>query len=207
MDYSERMVQDTARKSVTHESDDEDSPAVLKKSKFEMENPGVDFSSGYILRRTHGLSPEQKSFLFKMSQNLLPTRERLVRVGKVETPDCLFCNEEDSATHFLSCTQGAEVLNPLMQCLIYQASGVNPHNLVLLNIATSQCNELPLMWLLSTCLIQVWSDRTAGRISRLGTCLSDLKARLLILKHTRWKYYTLHNSAVILEELLHQYFN
>ena len=47
--------------------------------------------------------------------------------------------------------------------------------------------------------MQVWNDRM---VSSLVNCKSELKARLLVLKHTRWKHYTLHNSAVLMEEML-----
>ena len=77
---------------------------------------------------------------------------------------------------------------------------------MLLNIPTSESMKLHVAWLVSTCLMMVWEDRVAGRVARLATCQAELKARLLVLKHTRWKYYTLHNSALLLEEMLNLHF-
>ena len=73
---------------VTHTSEDINSPPVIIPSKLEEKNPEVEFSTPYHLSRIFGLSPEQKSFLFKMLQSLLPNRERLHRIGKIQSSDC-----------------------------------------------------------------------------------------------------------------------
>ena len=90
-------------KGVTHTCDDQDSPPVLIKSNLEESRLDDDFSLSYRMTRLFGLSPDQKSFLFKLVQNLLPTRERLHRCKKSQSSSCLFCNEEvDLAEHLLS---------------------------------------------------------------------------------------------------------
>ena len=71
--------------------------------------------------------------------------------------------------------------------------------MTLLNIPTSECMELPVVWM-------VWEERVLGRVARLTTCKAELEARLKILKQTKWKNYTLHNSAVLLEEMLNLHF-
>ena len=58
---------------VTHNSDDPDSPPTLIPSSAEERRPLVEFSTSYRLARQYGLAPEQKTFLFKMLQGLLPT--------------------------------------------------------------------------------------------------------------------------------------
>ena len=73
---------------ITHTSDDHDSPPTLIKSRLEESRPDADFSCSYRLSRLVGLSPNQKSFLFKLVQNLLPTRERLHRTRKSPTLAC-----------------------------------------------------------------------------------------------------------------------
>ena len=194
-------------KGITHTSDDPSAPPLLIPSKFEQDNPEIDPPASYSLARKFGLAPEQKAFLFKMVQSLLPTRERLARVGKVQSPACTFCEaQEDNLAHLLTCIQGSEVTYPLVRCLAEQDGNISPQNLVLLNISVSESMELPVVWLLSTCLMMVWEERVAGRIARLNPCKAELEARLIVLKHTRWKHYTLHNSAVLLEDLLNLYF-
>ena len=186
---------------------DPNSPAVLIASKFEVKFPQVDWPSTYHLARKFGLSPEQKTFLFKMKQSLLPNRERLTRVGKIQSAACTFClHPEDDTAHLFSCTQGAEITTPLLRCLSDHAGMITPQNVAMLNLTTAESMELPVVWLVSTCMMMVWEDRVAGRTARLVNCQAELEARLLILKHTRWKYYTLHNSALLLEETMNLHF-
>ena len=194
-------------KGVTHTCDDPSSPPVLLPSKVELEHPQVDLDASYLLSRKYGLAPEQKQFLFKLLQSLLPTRERLARLGKVQTPACQFCDcGNANNVHLLLCSQGAEVSQPLVRCLATHSENSNPEDLVLLNIPTSESLQLPVVWLLSTCLMYIWEERVAGRTARLVNCQAELKARLLVLKHTRWKHYILHNSAVLLEEMINLHF-
>ena len=75
-------------KDATHIDTIPDSPAQLIPTKLEDGHPGVDFSGPYSLSRTFGLSPDHKSFLFKLMQSLLPTRDRLARLRKVNSSDC-----------------------------------------------------------------------------------------------------------------------
>ena len=194
-------------KGVTHTSEDPSSPPVLIQSKLELEHPQVNTASSYMLARKFGLAPEQKEFLFKLLQSLLPTRERLARLGKCQTPACLFCPcPNDTICHLLLCPQGAEVAQPLLRCLSTLSANSEPQDIVLLNTTSSESQELPFVWMLSTCLMYMWGERAAGRIARLVNCQAEVKARLLVLKHTRWKHYTLQNSAVLLEELLNSHF-
>ena len=55
---------------VTHTSEDLESPPVIISSRLEESQPEKDFSINYRLCRLFGLSPEQKSFLFKMVSQL-----------------------------------------------------------------------------------------------------------------------------------------
>ena len=194
-------------KGVTHTSDDPSSPPVLIPAKVELENPQVDMATSYLFSRKYGLAPEQKQFLFKLLHSLLPTRERLARLGKAQTQACQFCDcQNDNTAHLLHCPQGAEVTHPLLRCLAAHSEITDPLKLVLLKIPTSEALQLPVIWLFSSCLMYIWEERAAGRTARLANCNAELMARLLVLKHTRWKHYMLHNSAVLLEEMLNLHF-
>ena len=136
---------------VTHTSEDLESPPVLIQSRHEESQPEKDFSNSYRLCRLFGFSPEQKTFLFKMVQNLLPTQERLHRLRKVPSPCCRFCDcPEDTTEHLLACAQSAEVTAPLLACLSGQVSTSNITNKEVINMsitALSPGNYLQLGWL------------------------------------------------------------
>ena len=79
-------------------------------------------------------------------------------------------------------------------------------DLTTLNFNTTEAMELPATWLIATCLGYVWQERMAGRIARLIACRAELLAKLALLKSTKWKHYTLHNSAVLLDEIINLHF-
>ena len=117
-----------------------------------------------------------------MRQSLLPNKERLTRIGKVPSPACTFCEAaEDNTAHLLSCPQGSEITCPLLRCIENHVDNITHQNIVLLNIPSSESLELPLAWLVSTCLMVVWGERQAGRIARLASCRAEIEARLLVL--------------------------
>ena len=172
-----------------------------------MQFPGADFVPSYRLARIFGLSPEQKSFLFKMMQSLLPTRERLARIGRIQSSDCLYCEGiTDSTAHLVTCIYSREVTLRLQNCLNSYLPDSNPSDIVRLNLPVSESLELPLTWLVSTCLSHVWDQRSAGKISRLDSCRAELFSKLMLLRDTKWRHYHLHNSAVLLEDMLNLHF-
>ena len=192
---------------MTHTSDDQDSPPVLIPSRLEEASPNIDFSHSYRMTRLFGLSPDQKTFLFKLIQNILPTRERLHRTGKSPSPSCSFCDTpEDTPDHLLTCPHSTQVATPLIACLSSQAGNLTPNDIILLNLHTSESWELPAVWLIATCLNCIWEDRLARKVSSLDRTRAELLARVSILKSTKWKHYTLHNSALLLDEAINLHF-
>ena len=112
------------------------------------------------MSRISGLEQEQKSFLFKMLQSILPTKERLHRIGKVQSPSCILCQDPvDTLEHLVTCQYSTAVTTPLLQFLISQDSSISPRDIITLNIKTTESMELPAVWLISTCLILVWEER------------------------------------------------
>ena len=142
-----------------------------------------------------------------MMQSLLPNRDRLARMGKVESSTCTFCNAApDTTAHLLTCTQSSEVSGPLLQCLASYKAGISPEDIVLLNIPSSESLDLPLAWIISTTLNFIWEERVKGRHARLDVCRGEMMGKMNLLNSTKWRHYTLHNSAVLLEEMVNLYF-
>ena len=192
---------------VTHTSEDLDAPPVLIPTRLEESHPNLDFTESYRLSRIFGLTPDQKSFNFKMIQSLLPTRDRLARIGKIGSSNCLYCPElPDSTTHLLACTLSSEVSTPLVNCLSSYSPNITHEDIVLLNIQTTESLELPLAWLVSTCVSFIWEQRVQGKQARLETCRAELLAKMMLLRDTKWRHYTLHNSAVLLEDMINLHF-
>ena len=67
-----------------------------------------------------GLSPDQKSTLFKLRNDLFPYTEQLQKFKLATSAGCQFCQEVDGPLHFLNCIQAKslgsflrETLSPL----------------------------------------------------------------------------------------------
>ena len=82
--------------------------------------PAADWSYTWQNIRLRGLSPEQKSTLFKFCNNLIPNGVQLHKFKMSNTPTCQFCNEIDDKLHFMTCVQSnligafiSEALSPL----------------------------------------------------------------------------------------------
>ena len=52
----------------------------------------------------------------------------------------------------------------------------------------------------------IWEQRVMGKMARLDQCRAELLAKLMLLRDTKWRHYTLHNSAVLLEDILNLHF-
>ena len=180
---------------------------VLLTSRLEDGNQGIDLSEPYRLSRVFGLTPDQKTFIFKMMQSLLPTRDRLARMRKIQSSSCLYCDEiADSTAHLLTCSHSSEVSDRLMNCLTSYFPNISPEEIVILNIPVTESLELPVVWLLSTCMGYIWEQRVMGKMARLDICRAELLAKLMLLRNTKWRHYTLHNSAVLLGDIINLHF-
>ena len=172
-------------KGVTHSSEEPDSPPSLLPSKLESKHPDFDFSVSYHLSRTFGLSPEQKTFNFKMMQSLLPTRERLARIGKVNSSNCIHCEAIiDTTHHLLTCTMSHQVAQPLRRCLENYFPNITPEDITTLKIPTSESLDLPVSWLIATCVGYIWQERLLGKQAKLDLCRAELFSRMNLFKET-----------------------
>ena len=143
-----------------------------------------------------------------MMQSLLPNRDRLARIGKVDSSTSTFCNAfPDTTAHLLTCTQSSEVGGPLLQCLASYTPRITPEDIVLLNFPSSESQDLPFAWIISTSLNFIWGERVLGKQARLDVYRAEMVGKLNMLKSTKWKHYSLlHNSAVLLEEMINLHF-
>ena len=146
--------------------------------------------------------------MFKMLQSLLPTRDRLARMGKVLSSNCLHCDGiPDSTAHLLTCSHSSEVSTRLQQCITSYLPNCSPEDIVLLRIPVAESLELPIVWLVAICMNYIWEQRVMGKEARLDQCRAELLARLMLLRDTKWRHYLLHNSAVLLEDIINLHFS
>ena len=173
---------------------------ILKACRTEVRNPEVDWSLTWNLANSKGLNPEEKSFLWKMLHNILPTQERLFHLKMKNTPhpNCLLCDksEPENLVHSLvTCPFNSDVSAWLLSVVHDHLPLVQPHQVVLLDLGPleeSLC--LPLVWLISNTLSSIWGDRKDKKKPGLHRTRSSLEAKVNILRKSRFS-----NAAQIIQ--------
>ena len=184
---------------VTMETDME-GKRILKPSKVESRNPDVDWPNTWSLTNMKGLNPTEKSFLWKMVNNLLPTQSRPFRLKIKNTLSdlCSRCNrgESDDLTHALiTCSINTETSTWLMSILQTHIAALQPKQVVLLDLGPlDESLRLPLVWLISSTLSLVWEARRENKRPILHKIRSSLEAKVNILRKTRFT-----NAVAIIE--------
>ena len=164
----------------------------LKLCRVERTNPAVDWPNTWHLANLKGLNPTEKTFLWRMLHNILPTQARLfhLRIRNTPTPNCLLCDRAEPAdlTHsLLTCPVNAEVYRWLMRVLHHHIPHLQPEQVVLLDVGPlDETLCLPIVWLIGNTLSLIWDDRREKKHPRLHKTRSTLEAKINILRKSRF---------------------
>ena len=98
---------------------DDEGRTELIPCKVEERDPAVSWSESYRLSPLKGLSPEDKSFLFKLIHTLLPSKERLHHLTPTTSPLCQ-CDSGANETYkhlFFECCKNHQAGEALLRCI------------------------------------------------------------------------------------------
>ena len=152
----------------------------------------MDWPNTWNLANLKGLNPTEKTFLWRMLHNILPTQARLfhLRIRNTPTPNCLLCDTAEPAdlTHsLLTCPVNAEVYRWLMRVLHHHIPHLQPEQVVLLDVGPlDETLCLPIVWLIGNTLSLIWDDRREKKHPRLHKTRSTLEAKINILRKSRF---------------------
>ena len=137
-----------------------------------------------------------------MVHNLLPTKERLFRLNMPNTTSsiCDLCNIQatDNLQHaLLQCPYNSSVSSYLLDILKNVLPDVQPEQVILLDLELHPEIELPVIYLISCLLSQIWDCRKLKKPSNLVNIRANLEASIQILRKTRH-----YQAAIILDEML-----
>ena len=169
-----------------------DGRRAMKPCRIEIKNPTVDWSQSWLLANMKGLNPTEKTFLWRMMHNLLPTQARLFHMKMKNTPhpNCLLCNRPEPADlvhSLLTCPSNKEVYSWLMKILHTHTPLLQPEQVVLLDLGPlDESLHLPLVWLISNTLSIVWEDRKEKKNPKLVRTRASLEAKVNILRKSRY---------------------
>ena len=157
--------------------------------KCEVKNPLVNWDRTWSYTLMPGLGSEQKTFLFKMLHNILPTKARLFRLQQSDSPICSQCtsgNSEDCAHALLSCSFNTEEVNRWIRQVVNRvAPNINLQDIVTLNLDLDQTSAFPMVWFLSHTLSIVWQLRSSKKNINLHIIRASLEAKINFLRKSR----------------------
>ena len=180
-----------------------DTPAQLLPIRSESKHPNTDWFEVWQLARTKGLGSELISFQLKVLHDLLPTQERIARLGLNEDHPglCLLCrlDTEDLVHSFFDCTRNQGVGLALLGCVQQIIPDLSSEAAVLLDFGCSlpEDERLAVQCILITGLKYIWETRVAKKVLTLHRMRAEIEARVSIIRKTRFE-----NSAIICEELI-----
>ena len=152
--------------------------------------PTNDWSRTWKLVRLKGLDSQLTSFNFKLLHGLLVTRARMNQINPASSATCSHCNgqaHEDLQHALLQCSYNDGAGQSLLNAVQTQVGHITPQCLLRLEFGTLQEEqELSVVTLISTCLMEVWMKRANRTRIRLYEIRATLEARCLLLRETRF---------------------
>ena len=156
----------------------------------EVNNPAVDWERSWNLAATPGLSSDHSTFLWRMLHNLLPTQERLYRMGmpNITSDICSHCDLDviGNLDHsLLNCpfNDGAgQYLVAKLSVIIHR---LKAEQITLLNIEVEECDKLPATFLIATVLSEAWQLRKEKRRGNMNLVRASLEAGVNIMRKGR----------------------
>ena len=171
---------------------DENTTPSLLPVRVEALHPLTDWSQTWRLTRTKGLGSDLTAFLFKLVHCLLPTQDRVSRLGGTEDQNpglCQHCavDMEDPVHAFFLCQQNRLVGHALLGHVQVLAPDLSPEAALRLELGgeLSPDEELATMCLLATGLKYIWDARAEKKQVTLFKMRAEVEARISILRRTR----------------------
>ena len=165
----------------------EDRPALqptLSPVKCEVNNPMVEWDRTWQFAQLKGLNSEQKTFIFKVLHNILPTSSRLFRLNEKASPICTMCTSgsiEDCMHALLEYSHNNIVNSFILEIFQKCLPRCKIEDIITLNLNLDKSKMFPLVWLLSHLLIMVWKLMSSKKAVNLFIIRADLKAKINIL--------------------------
>ena len=180
-----------------------ETPAALLPIRPEVLHPTTDWPQVWLISRTKGLGSELVSFQLKMLHGLLPTQERIARVGLHEGQPglCLLCrlDTEDLVHTFFDCNKNMLVGLALLGCVQQLVPDLSPEAAVRVDFGCllQEDQNLAVQIILITSLKYIWESRLAKKMVSMFRMRAEIEARVAILNQARHQ-----SSAEIITDLI-----
>ena len=191
---------------VTMEKVDDEGRMKAKLCKVEEREPGINWQLSFQLARLKGLSPQIKSFNFKLLHQILPCKERLSQILPSTSPSCSLCNAQqpESIIHaFFDCNRNSEAAEFLLHLTRIYDSSITPEKVTKLQITSEALYELPTLLVLCSGLELIWRNRLDKKSTRLYDIRAELECLVMALRKSRPK--RLREASSIIKNTLENF--
>ena len=191
---------------VKNEFEDGRSPELIP-CRVEVKHPNICWTDIYQYSRLRGLSPESKSFLFKLIHELLPCKERLHQLGQSATSLC-WCNSGEVETYkhlFFQCDMNKQAGQSLLKCLKSYDSLLTEEKCLRLELGSSEPFTLPSVSLLVTGLELIWKNRRQKKRTAVISIRAELENSVSIKRRSRVQ--RIRECASIMENMINNFLN
>ena len=173
---------------VTH-TEPED-PSALVPCRVERLAPDIDWGRSWLAVCVPGLTPEMRSFLWKMLHCILPTQDRLHRMNmpNASSPLCVQCTAgklDDIEHALLRCSKIKPGADFLLKTLKSEIPDLTLERIKYLDFRTEDL--LVPTYLTAATLSQLWISRICSRNFSWQSIRSNVEQSILLLRKSRYK--------------------
>ena len=192
--------------SVTKREIDQEGRQELIPCKVEERDPAVTWNESYRISRLKGLSPDNKSFLFKLIHTLLPSRERINHLSPTASPQC-WCGSGEDETYqhlFFNCPKNQVAGQALLKCVRCYDQNLTEQKSLQLDMLGDDPFLLSSIVLLSAGLELIWNRRKVQKSTALFDMRAELELAVTIRRRSRSK--AIREAVDIMHNMIANFF-
>ena len=169
---------------------EDNSPPTLIPVRVEHLSPSTDWSQTWRVARLPGLPSDLTAFLFKLVHCLLPTQDRVARLGGGDGL-CTWCGigEVETPMHaFFLCTGSLTCGRDLVGYVQHIVPELTPEKALRLELGSEKSDhqELAVVSLLACGFKYIWETRLEKKRPQTYRMRAEAEARVSILRKTRY---------------------
>ena len=183
--------------------EDEEGRRTAKLCRVEELQPSVDWGRSFSLARLKGLSPNNKSVMFKLLHQLLPTGERVHRLQPNKNPGCSLCRTAplDNLMHSIfECEANQSAAMVMLRCGQCYAPSLSAAGLLRLEVDAQDPFALPTVVIIATGIELIWTNRMKSAVTSQAAMRAELEARAGLFRQARGR--RLREAGAIMANIL-----
>ena len=174
--------------------------------RVEEKYPEVCWPESYRISRMPGLSPDSKSFLFRLMHELLPSKERINHLTPASSPLC-WCNTGEVETYqhlFYGCSKNYEAGQALLRSVQYYDRSLTGVKSLRVELGADEPFLLASISILSSGLELIWENRKSKKSTAMYSMGAELELSISIKRRSRLK--RIKEAAKIMENMVENFF-